>query len=382
MASHRHKYRASQVEPSEDGSSTRIRAAFRLPHIIVHRVECNVQETYHERHHPRADYLDVPCLLAQSSRMTQLQGQKPFAGKIEHYLEDHDELSFAICITYSCNRYHARCKDSFERLPMPAMDHDTAAAARPYFYILGQDASLADAESEALVLSPGLQTALDMLTSISAKFRWNWDEDRSNLTYPYLQLYHQKDLLNSAGTENMEPQYHRHLSSLRNYLIENLGPDYLEAEATFEQGLVEKRHWVKLFHIGTILVEFENDQPVARICTRTPILRGDELLLQCQFWDFDGKFYMRDITLRLLWPSDEGMVLINDLPAYPLKYAKSGLEDDIRARGRTFWDCRFQKLVSYDVWLDGIEVQRVIPHLMFGLWNFPLIPSVQLAIYD
>lgn len=38
---------------------------------------------------------------------------------------------------------------------------------------------------------------------------------------------------------------------------------------------------------------------------------------------------------------------ITDLGFYPIKYAKVGLEDALRARGMMFWKCRLRNYVSY-----------------------------------
>lgn len=43
-------------------------------------------------------------------------------------------------------------------------------------------------------------------------------------------------------------------------------------------------------------------------------------------------------------------VLINDLKIYPIDYAKPGLKEKFRIRGKTFWDFRFKNLVCYNGW--------------------------------
>ena len=52
---------------------------------------------------------------------------------------------------------------------------------------------------------------------------------------------------------------------------------------------------------------------------------------------------------------------ICDMDLYPIKYAKDGLEDLIRARGRMFWKCRFKNYVFYDGESDDIQSHASIP---------------------
>lgn len=329
-----------------------------LPYIIVHRVECSRTERYHEQHIRTADYLDAPRLLAQSNRKTCLQGRKPIRA-IESYLEDHDDLSFAVYTTYSCTTYHESIKNDFTRLPMPAMDEEITVKARPYFFILERDARPALATSEGLVLSEGLQEALHELARQSPNFRWRC-EDYLGLKYPYLHLYHQKDFLVSSGMRDMKPYHCSHLQILYNYLVEHLGPNYSEAETLFREGRVDRQHWAKLYRPGAVIVSFEGGHPVAHICNTSQTITHNKISMQCQSWEYDGKFFQTNVTIHVPWPSDDTIIPITDLHAYPLTYARPGLEEELRARGDIFWASRWRNLVNYNVPLDGMEVQIVI----------------------
>ena len=328
-----------------------------LPYIVVHRVECTLTERYHEQHVPSADFFDAPRLLAQSNRKTCLQGRKPIKD-IESFLEDNDHLSFAVYITYSCTKYHEKIKDEFKRLTMPVMDEAIAAEAKPFFYVLQRDARPATAESEALILSEGLQEALYVLDAKVSTFRWVW-EDPSYLMYPYLHLYHHKDLLTGTATREVKPHHQTHLEALHNYLVEHLGPEYSESESLFGRGYVDREHWSKLFRPGSVVVSFEGGQPVAHVCETCPTLGDNDLHLQCWSWAFDGKFFQNNAVLQIPWPSDGNIVAITDLQVYPLARAMPGLEDELRARGEVFWACRSRKFVNYNVPLEGMEVQNV-----------------------
>jgi hypothetical protein len=327
-------------------------------YFIAHRVVCDSKERYHERHATNAYYFDVPRLTALSNRKSCLQGQTPLAN-LESYLEDNIHLSFAVCYTYSCNGYHEMIKDDFKRLQMPRMDDDIAIKSKPYFYVLESDAERATAKSHDLLLSEGFKKALHLLGTKAPGFQWNW-EDSSNLAYPYLQLYHQREYLAGLATIGSNSPHYSHMKALQNYLVDCLGPEYTEAETLFKEGLVDKKHWNKLYRPGAVLVAFAGGEVVAYICNSCPISTHNSLHLRCHTWEFDGKFYQNRVTLDIKWPSTtNNAIAITDLELYPIAYAEEGLEDALRTRGQTFWTCRLRKFINYSVPLEGMEVQIV-----------------------
>jgi hypothetical protein len=368
-----------QDDPIKKIRSTVSNTSPQTPYIVVHRVECSRVERYHEHHAPSAYYFDAPRLLKESNRKTGLQGEQQIAD-IEGYLEDHDNLSFAVYITYSCTKYHEAIKDDFKRLQMPTMDDDIATEARPYFYVLERDARPAVADSQALLLSEGLQEALYLLSTEIPGFRWD-REDPSNLTYPYLQLYHQRNIFTSSATDVLKLSHHHHLEVLQDYLAEHLGPEYNEADTLFRNGMVERHHWAKLYRPGAVLVTIESGQPVAHICETCTTLSKNRLRLDCWDWAFDGKFYRNNVILDVQWPSDGNITAIADLEAYPLVHATAGLEDELRSRGKVFWECRTRKFANYSVPLEGMEVQIVTISVQIP-WPRSLILSGQSSIHD
>jgi len=332
-----------------------------VSYIVIHRVECSGVQKYHQHHEPSADYFDVPRLSAQMNRTIGLHGRERIRD-IEEYLEDHNDLSFAVYVTYSCTRYHDAIKDRFERLSMPEMDPTTAAQAKPYFYVLRQDGDLATPESEALILSERLEQALRILHDHNSEFlpmvgAWNTSP---YFAYPYLQLYHQKDHLVDTTSRGLTLHYQSHLEALHDYVAQRLGTEHAEAEALFAKGLVNEKHWDKLYRPGAVVVTFENEQPLAYVSKMSPDISNNALQLQCWSWAFDGKFFRKSRVFNIPWPSDTIVKAITDLQVYPLDRATYQLRDELRSRGETFWACRSRKFLNYDVPLQGMEVQIVM----------------------
>jgi hypothetical protein len=331
-------------------------------HTTIHHVECSRVGRYHEHHERSADYFDVPFLPVHSNRMTGLRGQHQLAD-LESYIEDHDNLSFVVYMTYDCVEYHENIKTSFERLPLPQLDNTIASQAKPYLYILRKDAGPARSRSERLITSESLQKALEVCRgvreNISDEEEREEDDFPSNLVYPYLELYHERQALIEHARKRMLVADQSHLTVLSNYLEKRLGSEYTEAEELFKHGSVNRKHWRKLFRPGAVVVSHKQNEPVAYVSTSSAVAYNDGLHLNCWSWAFESKFFKNQVDLVVPWPSDKDTIAITDLHTYPLEYAPTGFEQELRRRGQVFWTCRSRKFVHYDVPLQGMEVQKV-----------------------
>jgi hypothetical protein len=150
-----------------------------------------------------------------------------------------------------------------------------------------------------------------------------------------------------------------HLTVLSNYLEKRLGSEYTEAEELFKHGSVNRKHWRKLFRPGAVVVSHKQNEPVAYVSTSSAVAYNDGLHLNCWSWAFESKFFKNQVDLVVPWPSDKDTIAITDLHTYPLEYAPTGFEQELRRRGQVFWTCRSRKFVHYDVPLQGMEVQKV-----------------------
>jgi hypothetical protein len=347
-------------------------------HIVVHRVECSNSERYHNGHKAIADYLDTPRLVKGSTRATHLRGKRSLSN-VDNYLEEHEDISFAVFKTYSCNEYHAEIKDRFERLPMPPMEESIAAQAAPYFFRLKDDAKPAIPQSEFISVSNNLKKALDALSLKEPDDLSNWNVVK-NPAFPYLQLYHCKHLLTGVSASELDIPNQLHLETLYRYLDEHLAAEYEEAELLFRKGIASRMHWAKLFRPNEVVVTMENEQPRAYLSTVCPSPDSNTLVLQCWSWEFDGRFWRNQTDLRIQWPSYADTVSITQLGAYPLRFDQTGLEERLKRRGTEFWSCRKRKLISYDVPLHGMELQ-IVGLLSCMSWDI-LTKTGQSAVHD
>jgi hypothetical protein len=358
--------------PPRAPKRSRMRSGTPAPvgYIVVHRVVCTDVGRYHEEHDTHADYFDVPRMRAKSNRLHGLCGQDPL-DDLENYLDDHFELSFAVCKTYHCVAYHQKIKNDFQRLPMPQMHAATAIQAKPYFYVLKEDAEPARSREETLILSERLEEALEALLGRSKdgsgeKIREGYLSSKiwrnpANLTYPYTELYSRNQTLAEHMTHQLESVDASRIISLSEYLEKRIGPEYEDANAMFERGVVNRKHWAKLFRPDAIVVGQKDGQPQAYTCISCPSMQKNALELECWSWAFDGKFFRSDVTLTVRWSFESDSVPITGLDVYPLEYAQAGLQETLRNRGKVFWSCRSRKFVGYDKPLQGMEIQKVLP---------------------
>lgn len=342
------------IQPSRDSTGQN---STPYHHVIVHHVVCSHATRYHIQHASSAHYFDVPRLLKGSSRNTGLVGRQHLPN-LERFLEDNDNISFAICFTYSCEQYHKKIESMFERQPIPPMDEDLELEVKPYFFRLRADAKPATPDSEAMFLSNGLQEALQLLDLTENGILGRWDAS-SSLEYPYPQLYHYRKVFIGKLAYKLELVHQLHLMALSRYFNEHLTLEYIEAEKLFEAGRVQRKHWDKMFRPKEVLVTKKDGHPMAYMLWSCPRSNQDMLQLDCWSWDFDGSFFKMSTTLTVSWPSKSDVIPISQLQVFPLRLDKTGSEEVLRRRGKIFWSCRKQRFVDYDVPPQGMEFQKV-----------------------
>jgi hypothetical protein len=354
-------FERGEMRPSsiQHEASDRVRSDSTFTFTTIHHVVCSRTGRFHRHHESSADYFDVPFLPIHSNRMTALRGQHRLTD-LEGYIEDHNNTSFVVYVTYDCAEYHEQIKALFDRLPM---DHAIADEIKPYFYVLRKNAGLARPRSERLKLSENLRTILEMLRgvrkNILGREQGKEQELSSYMDYPYVELYNERQTLVELATNEVPEADRVHLTVLSEYLEKRLGSEYTEAEQLFEHGEVNKKHWTKLFRPGVIVASYRSNEPTAYVCNSCTIGQNETLRLTCWSWAFESKFFKNKVDLVVPWPSDEDTIAITDLLTHPLEYAPAGFEQELRRRGQVFWACHLRKFVNYDVPLQGMEVQKV-----------------------
>jgi hypothetical protein len=294
---------------------------------------------------------------ASESRATALHGQSRL-WDVDNFLDEHLGFSVVVYIDYDCEAYHEKIKDAFIRLPMPSMPHKISVDSKPYFRVLQHHGPIAEATSERLQLSESLEKALHTLQNQNAEMLREWDFDQ-DLIHPYPNLYHSKHLFVGSSIQTLEPQQQIDLEVLYRYVTERLTSDYEELEKLSAVGIVSQKYWLMLFRPDDTVITIQDGQLRGRAMKSCRLLNQQTLELDCWSWEYDGNFFRNYTTIRIVWPSRSKQVAIADLPVYPLRYAANGTETKLRERGHTFWSCRRQKYVNYDMPLQSLGSQLV-----------------------
>lgn len=101
---------------------------------------------------------------------------------------------------------------------------------------------------------------------------------------------------------------------------------------------------------------------------------NQEWRLDAWHWELDGEFHRKTDTLSVSIDSEsnrEHGVPIDTLDIFPLKYASDATFDQLRRRGRSFWQCRKRALVSYKGDEDTIDSNLVSNH--FDILDFKIL---------
>ncbi|KAF7547673.1 hypothetical protein G7Z17_g7565 [Cylindrodendrum hubeiense] len=197
---------------------------------------------------------------------------------------------------------------------------------------------------------------------------------------PYLFFYfHNKTPMELQNATCLDEQEKQHLQVLLGWMEDNARGDWNEANEIFSQGKVNLKHYKKLFRPGELIIwPNHRGEEVTRAGmvdefphiyrAKTYGSYSDKVLIL--IWDFNGKFVKGEEDFELLLPKkksnrgpglhiDDELVDILDLPQYPLRFAKAGLEMELIARGDKFWQLIKRKLACFKELDDGdLQAER------------------------
>jgi len=145
---------------------------------------------------------------------------------------------------------------------MPNVEPDEVEMLRPYFSMLHDDSPTAEPISASLkIISKDLIHSLHILETrrtgrpVTSVFE-------QAIPAPYAILYHLREL-SAAMPEYSTTAKIAAVWTLYDYLDDDLGSEYAEAESLFKSGRVSKKHIDKLFRSNELVLMHEDGQPVA-----------------------------------------------------------------------------------------------------------------------
>ncbi|OAP55323.1 hypothetical protein AYL99_10296 [Fonsecaea erecta] len=326
--------------------------------VALHRVLCDKrprEDSDHSRHEASALYTDTPQLFAGDNKASALRAEDHF--KIhdeERFLEDVDVVIYH---TYACHKFQETLQDRFESFMPPELDRRIFRQNRAYFFSLPHDTEKARPENMSIrILSNEVRLAVSSAVSCDPDLDEQWEQER-NLQYPFPFFFHHRQRLRVIIEDLLDPRSGYLVNSLLSKVEHFCEAQYGEADRLFAAGLVNRRHFDKLFNNGEMIATYQQGQPVAY---RLNDVKGTKevAVLQCSSWTFDGTFRRKSHDLIVRTPSSKTGVPITTLEAFPLRFDEE-LKTKLRARGRTFWSCRYRAHVLYLAPRPPFESQMV-----------------------
>lgn len=331
-------------------------------YMIIHRVECPGSTPDHSNHPHISFYRDVPRLFAGDNTASRLRGQMPDEEAQLRAKKDAD-ISFIIHRTYNCLEYHTALFDALRETSVDSLPPDRNFRT----YLLPIDASDAIAEREYMeIVSTHLNDTIEAVKdadtihdSLDKSSLLGWKREH-NMVAPYFHFYHTRKLLRDHVPQLPEFQS-QHIDLLLNYLDESFGPEYQEAEKLFDNGLVSRKHFHKLFGPREILVTVEEGHHIAMVARYPPLACSNPIRLECEMWKFNGRFAKYKKTIIIPWPkhaAEVDAVPIKSLDIFPLRFDRQ-LEDRLRKRGEFCWQLRKPRLVLYTAPTEALDYRMV-----------------------
>ncbi|KAJ9633992.1 hypothetical protein H2204_006539 [Knufia peltigerae] len=256
--------RQSVKRRQQHNHHTKVEDEYPLRIAALHRVVCNKlvqKESDHSHHEDSALYTSPPKLFAGDNRASALRAADHTKIRDEEqFLEDADVVIYH---TYACHNYQATLQDQFESFMPPELDRRVFRENRAYFFSLHHDTKQAKPENMSIrIRSNEVHLAISSAVSLDSDLVEPWDQEK-NLQYPFPFFFHHRQSLKAAIGDSLDPRSEYLVNSVLSEVEHLCETEYQEADVLFAAGLVNRRHFDKLFNNGEMIVTYQQGQPVA-----------------------------------------------------------------------------------------------------------------------
>ena len=162
-------------------------------------------------------------------------------------------------------------------------------------------------------------------------------------------LFHHREALGHYITEHTESK--QHINAVLEYMNHRFGSEFADADNLFANGVVTRAHVLHLFKPNEVVISGSHGRPAAFILHEWPEMNRDGwITLRCWSFQTDGSGFARKSTTISVPPVGSEPIKIQELVAYPLRFAASELHETIRSRGKKHWQLRKATQVTYKGW--------------------------------
>ncbi|KAI1068510.1 hypothetical protein LB507_004369, partial [Fusarium sp. FIESC RH6] len=306
--------------------------------ILLHRIQG------HE-----TTYLQTPSWLPVLGKSPQLKGISPLANEAR-YLKQRPDVAFVVY-----RHYDSTCK---ERDFGKSDDEETTFPdPKPVREVIQ-------------TLSPQMVAALDAFVDSHPTFSERFPGWRSDgpIDSPFLFWYCYRD---STNIETMAEPHKKQMQLLTQWIDNNYGKIYTEAEAHFSRGYISEQTMPFFVRPGEVLVSKtakgieghiakswaikaeSKDIPSSESNVPDPISQSWKI--DAWSYGYDGRFYTKSTTLTVTLECNEESPDANimDVDILPMRLSTEESRRMLESRGKTMWACRKRNLVTYNHVTDG-----------------------------
>jgi hypothetical protein len=186
---------------------------------------------------------------------------------------------------------------------------------------------------------------------------------------PYRFLHHHRALLR----EFPEPGQHmlqNEITSLLQYVEEQYGRDFREAEALFDKSLVTVQYLPMLYRPNEVVLQRDaqgrSDTWTAAVVDEWPGVDSRGFCIRTWSWNYNGwrfeRLYATVQTSLSLYQQEGEVTAIDRLLCVPLRFADAAIVSTLRERGLAFWKLRNRSYVAYTGRVEGSPKDYVSIH--------------------
>ena len=337
-------------------------------------------------------FLDPPERIYGGGKSQSLRCKVPVEN-FELFLEQNKDVSFIVYQTYTSNSQDPMATDRLSN------GHNQSLDIPPHV------------EESIRPVAQGLIEALETILESREEYAQMLQNFRGTLELhaPYIFMYHHRsDLENLIG--ELKQQSKEQFTLFSNYVVQQHGSTYASADSMISQGKISPAYIDYLFKPGDVLISRHKSGYRGYVAsswasktytTRVPRSAADankkgvpmglygsnaasrgmandtvlvhDFNIQTWFWDFDGDFRRGYELLKFSIQTEEKKtkfgknsksrdyekiadetdpvkdvgVSIAKLKVFPVKFASPETFEQLRKRGKTFWQCRVRRYVSY-----------------------------------
>ena len=309
---------------------------------ILYRIICKSQP---QKNHLAFLYEDDPDLARAGRTFSRHSNANRPVENIQAYLTGHAGVAFIVMRNRFCS------VDASGHIP----DYSFSTSQSNI-----QESIVITSESLQGALSKVATCPIDLVESSAEKIEMH---------SPYRFLHHHRTLLR----EFPEPGQHmlqNEIASLLQYVEEQHGRDFREAEALFDKSLVTLRYLPILYRPNEVVLARDiwskSDTRSAKVVDGWPEVISGRFSINFWSWNYNGWWLERDYlnlkTLLSMYRQEDEVITIDQLDCIPLRFANAAIVSKLRERGLAFWRLRNRSYVAYTGRVEGSPKDYVSIH--------------------